>query len=53
MTETVYAFKKYCVDKVDAYMVVNGTFVCKGNIGGIIKTNSANATLNLSSATLT
>ena len=53
VTETVYAFKKYCVDKVDAYMVVNGTFVCKGNIGGIIKTNSANATLNLSSATLT
>ena len=53
VTETAYAFKKYCVDKVDAYMVVNGTFVCKGNIGGIIKTNSANATLNLSSATLT
>lgn len=53
VTETVYAFKKYCVDKVDAYMVVNGTFVCKGNIGGIIKTNSANATLNLSSATIT
>ena len=48
-----YAFDKYCVDRVDAFMECNGSFTCKGNLGGIIKTTSLTGVLNLSSATLT
>lgn len=51
-TQSNYAYIKRCVDQVDAYIEVNGTFICKGNIGGLIKT-SGTGNLNLASATLT
>ena len=50
---TTYSFASICVDKTDAYLEVNGTLVCKGNIGGKITTKSTSAVLNLTNATLT
>ena len=47
------AFVNKCVDKTDALLIVNGTFTCKGNLGGLITTESENATLDLTNATLT
>lgn len=44
-------FKHCCIDTFDAKMIVDGTFNCNGNIGGLITTNSENAVLNLNSAT--
>lgn len=40
-----------CVDKYDAKMILNGTFICKGNLGGLVITNGANSVLNLTNAT--
>ncbi len=51
-----YGFHNYCVDKVDAYIQVDGTLNVAGNIAGKITTTQSDATLSISgssSATIT
>lgn len=47
-----YAFFNHCINQVDAQMVVKGTFICEGNLGGLILSNSNTGELDLTKATL-
>ncbi len=44
------SFYKYCIDKVDAEFIVNGTLNVNGSIGGYVNTSSEGAQLIMSSS---
>lgn len=44
------SFYKYCIDKVDAEFVVNGTLNVNGSIGGYVNTSSEGAQVIMSSS---
>lgn len=50
LAKSNYCFNQHCVDRVDSYAVVNGSFVINGGISGEIRAGSANAFLDLSNA---
>lgn len=43
-----YSFFKNCKDTQDATLIVNGTLICRGNIGGLIQSTEEGATIDFS-----
>lgn len=48
-----FDFYDLCVDRKDAELIVNGEYICEGNLGGKIITTNNTGKLNLTKATLT